>query len=55
MNELDARIATLALAMDLAALRGCPEMVEHYAALYDEAVEEKITSDGGEPHGDYHG
>ena len=44
MNDLDATIATLAWAMELAALRECPEMVEHYAEIYDAAVERKMDA-----------
>ena len=44
MNALDATIATLSLAMELAALRECPEMVEHYAELFDAAVERKMDT-----------
>ena len=46
MNTLDATIATLAWAMELAALRECPEMVDYYAELFDAAVERKM--DGAE-------
>ena len=51
MDTLDATIATLGLAMELAALRGCPEMVEHYAEIYDAAVERKMDEAEGDGHG----
>ena len=51
MDTLDATIATLSLAMELAALRECPEMVEHYALLFDAAVERKMDEAEGDGHG----
>ena len=44
MNHLDATIATLSLAMECAALRGSPEMVNYYAELFDAAVERKMDT-----------
>ena len=50
MNTLDATIATLSLAMEFALRRDCPEMYEHYALLFDAAVERKLDEAEGGGH-----
>ena len=48
MNPLDATIATLGLAMEFALRRDCQEMYEHYAEIYDAAVERKMDEAEGD-------